>query len=216
MTTPVQLVVAAFPNEDEATAVYKDLKQSQKDGLIRIENAAVLTKNTDGKLHVKDVHDMGGGKGAVIGGVLGAGLGLLAGPVGWLALGGAVAGGLMAKHADGGFDDARLKKLGEGLTPGSSAIVAVVEHTWVDEVEAAIAEAGADAITTEISADVATQLAAGGSVAYTAVSTDEGMVTGRVATTADEVQMSATAFTEAGITHVEGVATEADEGQENA
>lgn len=183
MTTPVQIVVAAFPNETEAKAVYKDLKQSQKDGLIRIENAAVLTKNTDGKLHVKDIHDMSGGKGAVIGGVLGAGLGLLAGPVGWMALGGAVVGGVMAKHADGGFNDARLAKLGEGLTPGSSAIVAVVEHTWVDDVEAALAEAGADAITAEISADIAARLAAGGSVTYTAVSTDEGVVTGRTVST---------------------------------
>jgi uncharacterized membrane protein len=201
-STPVQLVVAAFPDENKAAAVYQELKQARKDGTIVIQNAAVLRKDTDGKLHVKDVYDMGGGKGAVIGGVLGGVVGLLAGPVGWAALAGAVAGGAIAKHADGGFSDARLKKLGEGLTPGSSAIVAVVEHVWVDEVEAAMAQAGADYVTEALSADIAAQLAAGGQVAFTAVAADDGVVTSRVATQGDQVQVSAVAATAEGIVAV--------------
>ena len=40
----------------------------------------------------------------------------------------------------------RLRTLGESLKPASSAIVAVVEHTRVAEVEEAMAEAGTDAI----------------------------------------------------------------------
>jgi uncharacterized membrane protein len=187
---PIQIVVAAFQDENQAAAVYQQLKQARKDGTIVIQNAAVLRKDTEGKLHIKDVYDMGGGKGAAIGGVLGGVLGLIAGPVGWAALGGAVAGGLIAKHADGGFSDARLRKLGEGLKPGSSAIVAVVEHVWVEEVQAALAEAGADYVTEQLSADIAAQLAAGGEVSYTSVVTDQGIATGRVATGGADVPVS--------------------------
>ena len=132
---PVQVVVAAFKDENTAGEALKALKQARNQGLIKIVDAAVLRKDANGKLHIKETADMGGGKGAVIGGVAGAVVGLLAGPVGWAALGGAVIGGLAAKLHDGGFKDERLKKLGEGLGPGNSAIVAVVEHTWVREVE---------------------------------------------------------------------------------
>jgi uncharacterized membrane protein len=180
--------------------VYQELKQARKDGVIRIQNAAVLRKDADGKLHVKDVYDMGGGKGAAIGGVLGGVLGLVAGPVGWAALAGALAGGAIAKHADGGLSDARLKKLGEGLTPGSSAIVAVVEHVWVGEVEAALAEAGVDYVTEALSEDIAAQLATGGQVSYTAVASDQGIATSRVATQGDEAQMGAVVASGEGVT----------------
>jgi uncharacterized membrane protein len=202
MSTPVQVVVAAFPNEEAAGNAMAELKRASKEGTIKIDNAATLVKDQNGKLHIKDLHDMGGGKGAAIGGVLGGVVGILAGPVGWAALGGAALGGLAAKMADGGFNDARLKKLGEGLTPGSSAIVAVVEHTWVDEVQAAMAEAGADMVTEEISADIATQLAAGGSVAYTAVASDAGVATARVAGDDKHVEVTAMAADEAGVTYM--------------
>ena len=66
-------------------------------------------------------------------------------------------GGLAAKLRDSGFSNQRLETLGEGLQPGTSAIVAVVEHTWVAQVEEALAEAEADVITAEIQADVAEQ-----------------------------------------------------------
>lgn len=202
MSTPVQIVVAAFQSEDQAQKAYDDLKAAQKQGVIRIQNAAILRKDPDGKLHVKDVYDMGGGKGAVIGGVLGAALGILAGPVGWLALGGAVVGGAMAKNADGGFNNARLEKLGEGLKPGSSAIVAVVEHSWVDEVQAAMAAAGADYTTEQISADIAAQLEAGNQVAYTAVVSDAGMAAGRVAGNDTDVSVTAVVADEGGVTYM--------------
>ena len=49
---PLQLVVAAFKDEDSAQAALKGLKQAQREKLIRIENAAVLRKDPKGKLHI--------------------------------------------------------------------------------------------------------------------------------------------------------------------
>ena len=207
---PVQVVVAAFKDEYAAGEALKALKQARNQGLIKIVDAAVLRKDANGKLHIKETADMGGGKGAVIGGVAGGVIGLLVGPVGWAALGGAVIGGLAAKLKDGGFKDERLKKLGEGLGPGNSAIVAVVELTWVREVEKQMAEAGADVVTEQISADIAKQLQAGGEVALTAIATGDTLETVRVATSDAKVEASRMVTTAEG-TYVEGVVATKDE-----
>jgi uncharacterized membrane protein len=219
---PVQVIVAAFKDEATADQALKSLKQLQSEKEIKIQDAAVLRKDAEGKLHIKETADMGGGKGATIGGIAGGVVGLLAGPVG-LAVGlGAVVGGLAAKMRDGGFSDERLKKLGAGLTPGSSAIVAVIEHTWVAEVEREMYEAGADVVTEQISADIAQQLQAGGEVAYTTVATEDAFAMERVAKTPERTEVSGIVATPEGVyaeaavatkdETVVGVAVETDEG----
>jgi uncharacterized membrane protein len=207
---PVQVIVAAFKDEQRADNALQQLKELQKEKVIHIEDAAVLRKDADGKLHLKETADMGGGKGAVIGGVTGGVIGLLAGPVG-LAVGlGAVVGGLAAKLRDSGFNDARLRKLGEGLTPGSSAIVAVVEHTWVAEVERQMAEQGADVITEALRDDIAAQLRAGGEVSYTAIATGDALATERAAVSDERAEISRTIETDEGVI-VEGAVATKDE-----
>jgi len=103
---------------------------------------------------------------------------------------GALVGGLTAKLRESGFSDERLKKFGEGVKPGSSAIVAVVEHVWVDQVKAALAKEQADVFTEAISADVSKQLDAGHQVAYSAISSEQGFAASRVAGGADMVEGS--------------------------
>jgi len=186
---PVQVIVAAFQDEKTAKSALKALKQARREGLIKIENAAVLRKDEKGKLHIKETHDMGGGKGAALGGVGGAAVGLIAGtalaaPV----VVGALVGGLVAKLRDSGFSNKRLETMGEGLKPGTSAIVAVVEHTWVAKVEEALAEVEADVMTAEIQADIAEQLEAGHEVAYSVIASQEGIAASRVAGGEDMVE----------------------------
>jgi len=186
---PVQLIVAAFQNEDEAKKALKALKEAKKEGLIKIDSAAVLRKDEKGKIHIKETHDMGGGKGAVLGGVGGAAVGLiagaaLAGPV----VVGTLIGGLVAKLRDSGFSNERLETLGESLEPGTSAIVAVVEHEWMAKVEEALAETEVDLITAELSADIAEQLEAGHKIAYSAISSEEGFAVDRIAVGDDVVE----------------------------
>ena len=206
---PVQLVVAAFKDEDSAKEALMELKQAQKEKLIRIENAAVLRKDEKGKLHIKETRDMGGGKGAVLGGVGGAAIGLIAGPALVVPVTvGALVGGLAAKLRDSGFSNQRLETLGAGLQPGTSAIVAVVEHTWVGEVEDALAEAEADVITAEIGADIAAQLEAGHEVAYSAIASDEGLALGRVTGGEDEVEGGALVIDDTGLYGGRFIATE--------
>lgn len=189
---PVQLIVAAFKDEKAADQALKELKVAKRERLIGIQNAAVLRKDEKGKLHIKETADMGGGKGAVLGGVTGAAIGLIAGPLLVVpAAVGALVGGLAAKLVDSGFPDERLKQLGEGLEPGSSAIIAVVEHKWVDQVHKEMEEAGADMVTEALKTDIAEQLEAGHEVAYTALSTQEGFAARRIAGDEEEVEGSA-------------------------
>jgi uncharacterized membrane protein len=205
---PVQLIVAAFPDEKAAAEALKALKKAQKEKLIKVENAAVLHKDTKGKLHIKETADMGGKKGASLGGVAGAAIGAIAGAALFVPVAvGALVGGLTAKLRDTGFSDARLKKFGEGLKPGSSAIVAVVEHTWVDQVKAALAKEQADVLTESISADVSEQLNAGHQVAYSAISSEEGFAASRVAGGKDMVEGSQIMVDDSGVYGGQFVAT---------
>ena len=197
---PIQLIIAAFQDEKAAKEALKGLKQVQKEKLIKIENAAVLHKDEKGKLHIRETADTGGGKGAALGGVAGAAIGLIAGPALLVpAAVGALIGGLTAKLRDSGFSDERLKAIGDNLKPGTSAIIAVVEHRWVAEVEKAMAEANADIMTTALGADIATQLEAGHQVAYTAISSDQGFSAARVAGGEDLVEAGQVVIDDSGV-----------------
>jgi len=116
-------------------------------------------------------------------------------------------GGLVAKWRDTGFSDERLTKLGEGLKPGSSAIIAVVEHRWVEEVEKAMAKAGADLFTEALQADIAEQLESEHDVAYTAISSEAGFAAGRIATGEDDAEGGFIMEDEEGVTASRFVAT---------
>jgi uncharacterized membrane protein len=155
---PLDVVVAAFNDEKGAAAALAKLKEAQKEKIITVKDAALLNKDADGKLHVKETGDMTGTRGAAIGGVTGAVVGLIAGPVGWAALGGATIGGLVAKIRDSGFNNKRLEQWGTSLAPGSSAIVAVIEHTWVTELEKLLQEEAKEVVSLAIEADIAAQL----------------------------------------------------------
>jgi uncharacterized membrane protein len=194
---PVQVIVAAFNDLNGASQALKSLKEAKKERLIEIEDAAVLTKDADGKVKIKETADMRAGKGATIGAIAGGVVGLLAGPVGWAALGGGVIGGLAAKLHDGGFPDDRLRQLAEGLTPNSSALVAVIDHRWVADLERELARQGADVVTEGLRDDIAARLKEGGGIVYTVVDTGEAIVAGpgpqeEAASSADTTDAGAT------------------------
>jgi len=197
---PIQIVVAAFNSHDGAAQALKQLKEAQSARLIKIDSVAVLTKDADGKLDVKEPSDWGGGRGTVVGGVTGAAVGLLAGPVGWAIGLGALVGGLAAKLRDSGFSDERLRQLGGSLKPSTSALVAVVEHRWVADLEKQLASAGADTLTAEIGADIARELEAGRDVAYSALSAAGVVAVERAAAGKDTADLTSVVATSDSVT----------------
>jgi uncharacterized membrane protein len=205
---PVELIVAAFDDEKAAREALQLLRQAKRERLIGIQNAAVLRKDAKGKLHIRETADLSGGQGAVLGGVTGAAIGLIAGPLLVVpAAVGALIGGLVAKLRDAGFSDARLKELGEGLKPESSAIIAVVEHRWVQEVQRAMEEAGADLMTEALRADIASQLEAGHDVAYSALAAQGAFAASRVSTGEESEEGQSLLITDEAVVESEYVAT---------
>ena len=129
------LIVLAFPGDvDEAEKVRASIKRQQKGGWMSLDDAAVVIKDADGKVHVKNEVDRGQKVGAIGGGLLG----LLVGgmflfpfiglPV-FAILTGVVGGGIVGRLADMGISQKFVKEVTDKLTPGSSALFFIVRDT---------------------------------------------------------------------------------------
>lgn len=189
---PIQLIVAAFKTEDGAEETLKTLKEAKKEHLIRIKDAAIIRRDARDKIHIKDVRDVGGGKGSVAGALFGVGIALLTGGAGIVLSGaaGALVGGLTAKTVDMGLPNKRLKELGSALKPGTSAIVAILELRWVAEMEQALQEAGAQVVMEGLKADIAAQLEAGHEILYTAQGDESSLEVDRLAGDEETLELS--------------------------
>jgi len=59
MIGPVELIVAAFQDEDKAKEALKTLKELEKEDIIMLVNAAVMTKDEKGKVTERGHHHAG-------------------------------------------------------------------------------------------------------------------------------------------------------------
>jgi uncharacterized membrane protein len=149
---PVEIVVAEFHTVEAASAALKTLKSKMS-----LKDAAIV-RNENGKVKVKETKDMGGGKGASVGVVLAAVLGLFTGLT-WVGLGAAaLTSGLVAKLHDANLSNKQLKSIGAALQSNQSVLVVVVEQGQGEMVKAALAAVGAAAIVEGLSEDVVAQL----------------------------------------------------------
>lgn len=207
---PVQLLVAAFTEEDAADKVFEQLKQAKKEKLIHIQDVAVIKRDMDSKIHINEPKDWKAGKGAGVGAVIGAALGIITGPgVVLTTAAGAAIGGLAAKLRDAGFPDDQLRQVGEALKPGTSAIVAIIEHTWVVDIENEMQAQGAQVMRQAISEDITKQLEAGRDVAYSAVAMEGAASVQRVSAGKDDAQIDSATITEDGLSATSATATAA-------
>lgn len=163
MVGPVELIVAAFNDPAKADEVLKAVKKLQEEEIIRLLNAAVMVKDAGGKVSIKETEDVSAGKGALAGAIVGGLIGLLGGPVGVVvgAAAGAATGGVAAHKIDMGFPDDTLNELKESLTPNSSAILALIQHQWVDRIVEELEKAGATLFRQALKSELAAQLASG-------------------------------------------------------
>jgi uncharacterized membrane protein len=198
---PVQVIVAAFNTPDGAGKVMSDLKQGKKAGLISIQDAAVVVKDTNGKVKITDAKHRTA-KGLITGGILGGLVGLLAAPsVAAVAAGGGAIGALIGKLKNAPLK-AEMKEIGSALPPNTSAIVAAIEHNQEAQLEAletALADEAERVVRDSLKADIAEQLSAGGNVLYTAGGGSMASGVGRVAQTPEGTQVSGIIASEDGV-----------------
>jgi uncharacterized membrane protein len=171
----VAVLVAVFNEEPAAGEALKAMNKAKVDEQVYFEDASVIKKDPDGKIHVKETDDTSTGKGAGIGAVIGGVIGLIGGPAGVVVAAGtgAVIGGLMSK-GDAGFRDEDLEKVGEKLTPGTSALVAITSQDFLDPTLEYLTQYEAEMFTHELGDDIAAQWREGEDVTPMADMPDEG------------------------------------------
>lgn len=151
------LIAIAYDDEYKAEEVRLTLIKLQKEHLIELEDAAVVVKNTEGKVKLKQAVDLTAA-GAVSGGFWGLLIGtLFLSPILGAAVG-AAAGAASGALSDIGVDDDFMKSLGETLKPGSSALFVLVRKVTPDKVLDEVAPYGGTVLRTSLSKDEEAQL----------------------------------------------------------
>lgn len=209
-SVPVEVVVAAFQDEKAADQVSDQLKAAQKAGQIYYKNLAVVRKNPDGKVKIKETGDMSFGPGAGIGAVVGGALGLFAGPAGLVAgaaAGGAI-GGTAAALRDSGIPDKRLEEIGDVLKPGNSAFIGIFEQVKVDKEVMKEIDQNIEEVVESMASDFAATLDAGQDVAYAFAITEEGVVAKRAAVGDEAADVQGLVVTAEGVVAGQAAATE--------
>jgi uncharacterized membrane protein len=144
------LVVLAFKDETGAEQMRDKLKDLQKLQLISLSDAAVVVRRQDGKVKVKQAVSLVGA-GALGGAFWGMFLGLLFFAP-WLGLAmGALGGALGGALTDVGVDDKFIKKVGDTIEPGHSALFLLVESWTEDKVLDEISGFDAEVLQTSLS-----------------------------------------------------------------
>lgn len=115
-----ELIAITFDGADDAMAALGSIRALEREGRIGLEDTAVVTKDADGKVHVKNEMASGTETGAVVGAVLGSLL-FFVFPVGAI-VGGAVIGGLIGRAVAPGLDGAFVKQVEADLPAGGSAL----------------------------------------------------------------------------------------------
>ena len=144
------LVVISFDSPDEAAKVLDSLKAQKKYDNISFKDTALVSKDIDGKVHVKNEVSQGTMTATGVGALLGLLLGGLLFPIGGLLLG-AGGGALVGRFMNLGVDGDFVKQVSESLQPGTSALFVLVHDANPAVVRAILQEHPGKVIQTTLS-----------------------------------------------------------------
>ncbi len=127
------LVAILFNDETTAFEMRTELAKMQKEYLIEMEDAVVVTKDDAGKTKLHQAVNLTAA-GAVGGSFWGMLIGLVfLNPLAGMAIG-AGAGALSGSLSDIGIDNKMMKELGEGFQPNTSALFVLIKKSTGDKV----------------------------------------------------------------------------------
>jgi uncharacterized membrane protein len=131
-----KFVVIVFPDEARTYQGTRALKDLHTEGSLTLYGMAVVAKDAQGKLTVKDAVDAGP-LGTAVGALVGGLVGLIGGPVGLAAgmAGGSIMGSLVDILNIGIAEDF-VMQVSKELGSGRTAIVAEIDETWTSPLDA--------------------------------------------------------------------------------
>src|SRR5215472_3033374 len=134
------ILVATYPNEREARDDYQVVKDAHKAGLVGSYDAAVITKDRNGKIH-ENKDETSTRHGAWWGIAAGAAVGVLFPPsiIGAAAAGGVVGG--ISGHLARGMSRSQARELGDFIDPGEAGLVVVGESKIAEPIQQAVTRA---------------------------------------------------------------------------
>lgn len=158
-----ELICIAFKDSGTADQVLNEMRAMESDYVLDLEDAVVVVRDPDGKVHLKQCVDIFGGAtphGVALGMLWGGLIGLLfmnplAGVLGSLA--GGAGGGAMTVAAsesgllnDYGIPDDFIRALGSTILPGTSAIFLLIRNFDQDKLAGRISKYGGTILKTSL------------------------------------------------------------------
>jgi uncharacterized membrane protein len=205
----VGLLVAAYVDERGADQSLGVLKEAKRGGSFYFDDAAVIRRDAEGKVHINETGDMRAGKGATIGAVIGGVFGLLGGPAGVaIAASAGAALGAAATANDAGFDDSSLKAIGGVLPAGTSALAVTTSKAFVEAVRANSTKGENLRFAKDIAAEIQARLNARQDVLMTLLITEKGIAASKVISSPSELQVFGISATDEGVVAMAAVADE--------
>jgi uncharacterized membrane protein len=153
-----ELIVVGFNDPEETDRVLLRLSKLRKEYLIDIEDAVVVVRDEDGKVHLKQGINLvtaGATTGFVSGSLWGTLVGFLfLNPLAGFVLGSAIgvgAGALSGSLSDYGINDDFIKSLAETIPPNSSALFILVRRVQPEKVLAELSGVKGKVLRTSLS-----------------------------------------------------------------
>ena len=137
-----KVMIVVFDTEEKAYQGQRALMQLDAEGSINIHASAVIAKNQDGTVALRQADDQAP-LGILSGGLLGSVIGVLGGPVGLVA--GALTGGFLGcivELLDSGVSTDFIEEVSTALIPGKVALAAEVYEEWVTPVDTQMEKLG--------------------------------------------------------------------------
>jgi uncharacterized membrane protein len=137
-----KFIVSVFPDEVKAYDGLHALQHLHADGTVTVYGTAVLQRQADGTLSVKESAGLGP-VGLGMGGVIGALIGIFGGPIGGaIGLGAGSMVGYLRDYFHAEVNDEFLSTVAGELMPGKFAVVAEVSEEWTAPINVSMEGAG--------------------------------------------------------------------------